>query len=160
MRRRPVRSIICISLLAAAPAAADGLGCFAVTGLEDQPVEALSLYIYHNASRQGRYATLRAETTGGQVEHIVPCPTDRACIAPNGGGSLAIERQDGAIEVITDRFLLGEIDLGNGTPAPERYQLSPSDQSACGSPRAQNFGKILVKNLSKIFVPRRSGGFA
>ena len=144
-----MRSIICISLLVAAPAAADGLGCFAVSGLSDRPVSELSLYIYHNASRQGRYATIEAD--GAQI--IVPCPTNNSCISPEAGGSMFIQSAESGIEVITERFVFDGIDLGNGSLVPERYSLQPADQSACGSPRARSFSKTPDKNFSKILAP-------
>ena len=149
-----MRSIICISLLAAAPATADGrLGCFAVDGLTDRPVSELSLYIYHNASRQGRYATIQAD--GAQI--IVPCPTDSSCISPASGGSMFIQSAENGIEVITERFVFDGIDLGNGSLIPERYSLQPADQSACGSPRARSFSKTPDKSFSKILAPASIG---
>ncbi|MEM6609349.1 MAG: hypothetical protein AAF689_12280 [Pseudomonadota bacterium] len=125
-----MRSIICISLLAAGPAVADGLGCYAASGLTDQPVDALSLYVFHNAARQGRYAAILAD--GAEI--MAPCPTDRACIAPAEGGSLAIFQTADGIEIVTDHFAFGGVDLGNGSPIPERYALSRADADRCRGP--------------------------
>ena len=125
-----MRSIICISLLLAGPAYADGLGCFAATGLSDRPVTALSLYVFHNAARQGRYATIRADG----AETLAPCPTDRACIAPAEGGMMAITPTAEGMDIRTDRFAFEGIDLGNGTPMPELYQLARAPSDACGGP--------------------------
>ncbi|MEM9318967.1 MAG: hypothetical protein AAGA70_08155 [Pseudomonadota bacterium] len=129
-----MRSIIFISALLATPLAADTMGCFAISGLENRPVSALSMYIFHNAARQGRYATIQAEGPGGQAETLAVCPTDRACIASQAGGALAINATDSGIEVITERFAMGELDLGNGSVIPERYALARSESRFCGGP--------------------------
>lgn len=120
-------ALICV-YLATSPAMADRLGCFAATQLENRPVTSLSLYVFQNASRQGRYAAIQADGT----ETLAPCPTNGLCIAPGEGGSLAIEATGDGIKVITDRFAFGNVDLGNGSLWPERYALHPADIQACG----------------------------
>lgn len=113
------------------PAAhAQTTGCFATSGLQDRPVSALSLYVFHNAARQGRYATIQAD--GAEI--LAPCPTDTACIAPEGGGSMGITPTADGIEIVTDRFVLGTVDLGNGSVLPERYALARAATDACGGP--------------------------
>ncbi|MEM9754837.1 MAG: hypothetical protein AAF914_02530 [Pseudomonadota bacterium] len=105
--------------------------------MTDRPVAKLSMYVFHNASRQGRYATIEAQSVDGAAgQTLASCPTESACVAPCAGGSLAIVPRGEAIEVITDRFVLGcdGLDLGTGAPIPVRYTLTRADGALCGGP--------------------------
>ena len=130
-RRRPVRSIICISLPGRGPRRGPRLGLFR-RYRHGRPAGRIAQPLCLSQCRAaGPLRDNPRRWCGGPR----PLPTDRACIAPGGGGVLAIAPAADGIEVTTDRFVFGPVDLGNGSPLPERYRLARAAAENCGEPR-------------------------